>query len=83
MSSESIFIEVSLAIDLTADKNDVTHTNFNCKAVEVTEVIEKVNSKKSGRKNHRRRRRIKKNHDVPNNSNYRFAAINYIFCVTW
>ena len=23
------------------------HTNFNCKAAEVTEVIEKVNSKKS------------------------------------
>ena len=39
--------------------NDVTHMNVNCKA-EVTEVIERVNSKKSGRKNHRWRRRIKK-----------------------
>ena len=38
--------------------------------------FQEVNSKKSGRKNHRRRRRIKKNHDVPNNSRYRFAAIN-------
>ena len=37
------------------------YKNFNCKAVEVTEVIEKVNSKKSGRKNHRWRRRVKKN----------------------
>ena len=37
-----------------------SRTNFNCKAVEVTEVIEKVNSKKSGRKNHRGRRRVKK-----------------------
>ena len=51
------------------------HKNFNCKAVEVTEVIEKVNSKKSGRKNHRWRGQIKK-HDVPNNSHYRFVAIN-------
>ena len=39
---------------------DLAPTNFNCKAVEVTEVIEKVNSRKSGRKNHRWRRRIKK-----------------------
>ena len=37
-----------------------SRTNFNCKAVEVTEVIEKVNSKKSGRKNHRWRRLVKK-----------------------
>ena len=37
--------------------NDVTHTNYNCKAVEVTEI--EVNSKKSGRKNHGWRRRIK------------------------
>ena len=35
------------------------HTNLNCKAVKVTEVIEKLNSKKSGRKNHRWRRPIK------------------------
>ena len=35
--------------------------DFNCKAVEFTEVIEKVNSKKSGRKNHRWRR-FKKKH---------------------
>ena len=40
--------------------NDVTYTNFDFKAVEVNEVIEKVNSEKSGRKNHRWRRRIKK-----------------------
>ena len=38
---------------------------FNSKAVEVTEVIEKVNSKKSGRKNHRWRRRIKKHRTSP------------------
>ena len=36
------------------------HSNFNCKAAEVTEVIEKVNFRKSGRKNHRWRRRVKK-----------------------
>ena len=36
------------------------YTNFNCKAVEITEVIEKVNYKKSSSKNHRLRRRIKK-----------------------
>ena len=53
--SRSHFSEVSHAIDLEAKNNDVTHTNFNCKAVEVTE-IEKVND----RKNHRSRRRIKK-----------------------
>ena len=34
-------------------------TNLNCNAVEFAE-IEKVNSKKSGRKKHRWRRRIKK-----------------------
>ena len=60
MSSEVIFLsELSHAID-PKSRNDVTHKNFNCKAVEVTEVIEKANSKKSGRKNHRGRRRIKK-----------------------
>ena len=50
VSSEVIFLsEVSRAIDLKAEMtNDVTNTNFNCKAVEVTEVIEKVNSEKSG-----------------------------------
>ena len=38
-------------------RNDVPNTNFNCKAVEVTKVIENVNSKKSGweeTKNHSR-----------------------------
>ena len=71
MSSEVIFVsEVSHAIDLKAEMT--SDTNFNCKAIEVTE----VNSKKSGRKNHRWRRRIKKKHDVPNNGRYRFAAIN-------
>ena len=55
MSSEVIFVsEVSHAIDLKAEMT--SDTNFNCKAVEVAE----VNSKKSGRKNHRWRRRIKK-----------------------
>ena len=53
--------------------NDVTYTNFNCKAVEVT-AIGKVNSKKSGRKINRWRRRIKK-HDVPDSSRYRCTAI--------
>ena len=41
-------------------RNDVTHTNFYNKSVEVTEIIEKVNSKTAGLKNHRWRRRIKK-----------------------
>ena len=35
--------------------------NFNCKAVEVTEVIEKVNSKKSGKTKQKSVRRSKKN----------------------
>ena len=39
--------------------NDVMHTKFNCKAEEINE-IEVVNSKKTGCKNHRWRRRIKK-----------------------
>ena len=52
------FSEVSHAIALKAEMTSRAH--FNCKAVEVTEVIEEVNSKKSGRKNHRWRRRIKK-----------------------
>ena len=47
---------LSHAIDLKAE---MTYTNLNCKAVDVTEVIEKVNSKKAGCKNHRWRRRIK------------------------
>ena len=55
MSSEDTFLrEVSHAINLKAE-NDVTHTNYYCKA----EVSEKVNSKKSCRRNHRWRRRIK------------------------
>ena len=71
MSSEVNFLsEVSHAIDLKAETTSRTQT-LTLKAIEVT----KVNSKKSGRKNHRWRRRIKKNHDVPNNSRYRFAAI--------
>ena len=41
-------------------RNDVKHTKFNCKAVEFTEVNEKVISKKSAGKNHRWRQRIKK-----------------------
>ena len=41
--------------------NDVTYTNFNCKTVEVTEVVEKVNSKKSGRTNNRWSDELKKN----------------------
>ena len=52
------------------------YTNFNCKAVEVPG-IEEVNSKNSGRRNHRWRRDDElKKHDVPNNSRYRFAATN-------
>ena len=35
-------------------------TIVDCKAVEVIKVIEKVNSKKTGCKNHRWRRRIEK-----------------------
>ena len=55
MSSEVIFVsEVSHAIDLKAEMT--SDTKFNCKAIEFTE----VNSKKSGRKNQRWRRRIKK-----------------------
>ena len=49
-----------------------TRTNFNCKAVEVTE-IEKTN----GCKNRQWRRRIKK-HDVPKNGRFCFAAIKNI-----
>ena len=56
MSSEVIFSEVSHAIDLKAEITSRTQ-NFDCKA-EVTEVIEKVNSKNL--KNPRWRRRIKK-----------------------
>ena len=42
MSAEvDILNEVSHAIDLKS-RNDVTQTNFNFKAVEVSEVIEKV-----------------------------------------
>ena len=41
-------------------RKDVRHTYINCKAVKVNEVIEKVNSTKSGCKNHRWRRRFKK-----------------------
>ena len=75
MISEVIFLsEVNHAID-PKTRNYVQHTNFNCKT-EVTEVIEKVNSNKSYRKNHQWRLRIKKNHNVPKNSRYRFAAIN-------
>ena len=40
-SGVDILNEVSHAIDLKS-RNDVTQTNFNFKAVEVTEVIEKV-----------------------------------------
>ena len=47
-------------------------SNFNCSAVEVTE-IEKVN----GHKNHRWRRRIKENHDIPNNRRYRYFGQNF------
>ena len=55
MNSEITFLsEVSHAINLTAEMTPRTQI-LNCKAVEVTE---KVNSKKSGRKNHRWRRRI-------------------------
>ena len=43
--------EVSYAIDLNAE-HDITHTNFNCKAEEITK-IKKIKSKKSGGKNHR------------------------------
>ena len=39
-----------------------SHTKFNYKAVEIIE-IEKINCKKSDRKNHRWRRRIKKKHN--------------------
>ena len=54
--------------------SDVSHA-IDLKAVEV---IARVSSKKSGRKNHRWRRRIKKN-DVPNNSRHHFAAIKLFF----
>ena len=59
MSSEVIYLR-GKSRNRPKSRNDVTFTKFNCKSVEVTEVIEKVNSKKSGRKNHRLRRRIKK-----------------------
>ena len=40
--------EISHAIDLKAEKKSRTQILTDCKAVEVTEVIEKVNFKKSG-----------------------------------
>ena len=66
---KAFFSEVSHAIDLKAEQMTSCTQTLTAK-VEVTE-IDKFN----GRKNHRWRRRIKKKHDVPNNSRYRFAAI--------
>ena len=43
-------------------RSDVTNANFNCKAVEVTEVIEKVSSKKSGWDETKSVRQSKKKH---------------------
>ena len=59
MSSEVTYLsEVIHAADLK--KKEMTSYTLNYKAVEITEVIDKVNSKKSGRKNHRFRRIKKK-----------------------
>ena len=71
----------SQAIEPKADMTSRTQS-FDCKA-EVTEVIEKVNSKNSGLKNPRWRRRIKKNNDVSNNSRYRFAANKHVIWNGW
>ena len=60
VSSEVFFFEWGKSLNWPKSRNDVKYTNFNCKAVEVTEVIEKVNTKKSCCTNHRWRRRIKK-----------------------
>ena len=81
MSSEVIFFsEVSQAIGqvgqaIGKSRNDVTYTNFNIKAVGVTEVIEKVNSTSQVVRIIDGDDQLKK-HDVPNNSRYRFAAFN-------
>ena len=61
MEFRSHFYESSKSRNGPKSINDVMHTNLNCKSVKVTEVIEKVNSKKSGRKSHPWRRRNKKN----------------------
>ena len=76
MSSDVIYLsEVSHAIDLKdyPRTNDVTHTNFNCKAVEVNEIdLTMVARIIDGDE-------LKKTHDVPNNSRYCFAAIKKTF----
>ena len=61
MSSEVLFW-VRKSFNWPKSRNDLTHTDFDCKAAEVTEVIKKVNWKEPGRKNNRiKRQRIKEN----------------------